>query len=108
MGGGMSVRRVVVVWFALALVMSANGALRELVLRPQVGPPAADVVSAILGAIFILAATWFFFGRAGTARAYPSSGDAGFQRADTVPLRLLYRRTLEPLRTITKRSSRAL
>jgi hypothetical protein len=60
----MSVRRVVMVWFALALLMSANGAFRELILRPRVGQTPADVLSAVLGAILILAATWFSFGRA--------------------------------------------
>jgi hypothetical protein len=45
------------VWLLLAIAMSANGAFRELVLRPGVGPGTAEVVSAVLGIVIIVGIT---------------------------------------------------
>jgi hypothetical protein len=57
----MSVRRLVGVWCLLVIVMIANGIFRELVMRPRLGPAAADVASALLAAAVMLAGTWLFF-----------------------------------------------
>jgi len=57
----MSIRRLVGSWLALVVAMSMNGAFRELVMRPRIGPDAADVISAILGAGIMLSGTWLFF-----------------------------------------------
>jgi len=56
----MSLRRVFRVWLVLVVAMSANGILRELVLRPRVGPSSADVLSAVLGIAIILVGTRYF------------------------------------------------
>ena len=56
----MSVLRILGVWVVLAILMSANGALREMLLRPSLGA-GADVVSAALGVAIILAVTAFGF-----------------------------------------------
>jgi hypothetical protein len=57
----MSIRRVVLAWLALVVLMIANGMLRELALKPAYGPQAADIVSAIFGAMIMLAGTRIFF-----------------------------------------------
>ena len=53
----MSLRRLLGIWVLLAVVMSANGIFRELVLRPSFGSTAADVMSATIGAVIILLGT---------------------------------------------------
>lgn len=57
----MSNRRVFASWVLLALLMSANGVFRELVLRRAIGATQADIVSAAMGALIILGATWYLF-----------------------------------------------
>lgn len=57
----MSNRRVFASWMLLALLMSANGVFRELVLRRAIGATQADIVSAAMGALIILGATWYLF-----------------------------------------------
>jgi hypothetical protein len=57
----MSNPRVFASWMLLALLMSANGVFRELVLRRAIGATQAEIVSAAMGAIIILAATWYLF-----------------------------------------------
>lgn len=49
--------RVAAAWGALALLMPANGILRELVIRPRVGETTAGVLSAMIGIVLILGAT---------------------------------------------------
>jgi hypothetical protein len=44
-------------WFVLGVLMTANGILRELVLRRHIGVDAAGVVSLLLGAGIILVGT---------------------------------------------------
>ena len=41
-------------WLLLLGVMTANGAFRELVLRPRLGDSAAEVLSALLGVVWVL------------------------------------------------------
>lgn len=53
-------RRLLLAWLALAVVMSANGVFREVVLRPRLGA-AAGVVSALLGIALLLAVTRALF-----------------------------------------------
>lgn len=53
----MSPMRLVGAWVLLAILMSANGIFRELVLRPSLGSTAADIISAALGIAIILLAT---------------------------------------------------
>ena len=53
--------RVLACWLALAVLMSANGVFRELVLKPSLGATAADVLSAVLGAAIILLLTAYAF-----------------------------------------------
>ena len=53
----MSPLRFVGVWLLLAVLMSANGVLREAVLRRWVGTPPADVLSAAIGIVLILLVT---------------------------------------------------
>jgi hypothetical protein len=49
--------RIAGLWLLLAVLMSANGAFRELVLKRAVTPPSADATSAVLGMAIILAVT---------------------------------------------------
>lgn len=56
----MTIRRLVGTWVLLAVAMSANGIFRELVLRSAVGAQ-ADMISAALGAVIILAVTGLLF-----------------------------------------------
>jgi hypothetical protein len=61
-------RRIVGVWLLLAVVMSANGIFRELALKPALGAPSADFMSAMLGIALILGITrWLFRPLAGSA-----------------------------------------
>jgi hypothetical protein len=53
----MSWARVLITWALLAIAMSLNGILREAVLKRVMNDGVADVVSACLGAIIILAVT---------------------------------------------------
>ena len=53
----MSPGRVFGVWLLLAMLMSANGVFREVVLVPRVGATAAGVLSAALGIAIILGVT---------------------------------------------------
>lgn len=53
----MTLRRFLATWGALALLMSANGIARELVLRDALPGSAADLASALLGAALILLVT---------------------------------------------------
>lgn len=52
-----AMRRLLATWFALAVVMSANGIFREVVLRPLLGDGLAPVVSAALGIALLLLVT---------------------------------------------------
>lgn len=54
-------RRLLLTWIVLAVVMSANGVFRELVLRPALGDRAAPVGSALLGTLLLLATTRLLF-----------------------------------------------
>lgn len=54
-------RRLLLTWIVLAVVMSANGILRELALRPAVGDRVAPVLSALLGMMLLLATTRLLF-----------------------------------------------
>src|SRR5689334_13030786 len=53
----MSPLRFVGVWLLLAVLMSANGVLREVALKPWIGTPPADVLSAAIGVVLILLVT---------------------------------------------------
>ena len=53
----MPIPRVLSVWLALAVLMTANGVFREAFLRPQMGTRPADGVSAVLGIALILVVT---------------------------------------------------
>lgn len=55
----MTLPRLLSVWSALAIAMVANGAFREVVLRPAVNGTLADFLSAILGAAIIFGGTRF-------------------------------------------------
>lgn len=54
-------RRLLLAWCVLAIVMSANGVFRELVLRPSLGPRAAAVASAAIGIALLLLVTRTLF-----------------------------------------------
>lgn len=54
-------RRLLLAWLALAVVMSANGVLRELAIRPALGDRLAPVVSALLGMALLLVTTRLLF-----------------------------------------------
>jgi len=58
----MSLIRVFGTWCLLAILMGANGILRETVLTPALGAPLADALSAALGIAIILASTWIGVG----------------------------------------------
>ncbi len=53
----MSLTRILVTWLAMAVVMSANGIFRELVLERHLSPSAAGWVSLALGLAWILLVT---------------------------------------------------
>jgi hypothetical protein len=55
----MSLARVLVTWLLLAVLMTANGALRELALKRAMSVPAAEFVSALLGIAIILSVAFF-------------------------------------------------
>lgn len=48
---------IIAAWALMAIVMVANGAFRLLVLAPQMGEPAAHIVSVVLGISLILVIT---------------------------------------------------
>lgn len=50
-------RQLLLAWLTLAVVMSANGVFRELVLRPRLGDRVASVLSALLGVALLLLTT---------------------------------------------------
>lgn len=54
-------KRILGVWLLLAVLMSANGIFRELVLRDALGSETAEYVSIALGLIIILAVTRLLF-----------------------------------------------
>jgi hypothetical protein len=53
----MSFARIVGAWLLLAIAMIANGAFRELLLKPSLGANNAEILSAILGIAIILIIT---------------------------------------------------
>src|SRR5688500_3367933 len=57
----MPLKRALIVWLILAVLMSANGVFRETVLRPSLGDRPADLLSAALGITLILVVTAFGF-----------------------------------------------
>lgn len=57
----MSLGRVLLAWVAMAVAMTANGIFRESALKRWLSAPAADNVSAALGALIILLVSYFFF-----------------------------------------------
>ena len=59
----MSIARIVGIWLILAIAMIANGAFREMALRPTIGAAQAGIISAILGVAIILAITRWSFRR---------------------------------------------
>jgi hypothetical protein len=59
----MTLQRFFATWLALAILMTANGALREIVLRRWLSGEAPDAISAILGAVIILGTTRIAFRR---------------------------------------------
>jgi hypothetical protein len=63
----MTLERLFATWLALAVAMTLNGAFREGFLRQWMSGPAADVTSAFLGAVIILAISRAGFRRFVTA-----------------------------------------
>jgi hypothetical protein len=59
----MTLERFFGTWLALAILMTANGMLREAVLRRWLSGEAPDVISAVLGAVIILGTTRLAFRR---------------------------------------------
>ena len=59
--GSSAWRRLLVTWLALAVVMSLNGIMREVMLMPVAGPRWAPVASAGLGIVVLLAVTRALF-----------------------------------------------
>ena len=59
----MSIRKAVWVWLLILPAMIANGIVRETVLVSSFSRTTADIMSAILGIIIILAITGLFFRR---------------------------------------------
>jgi hypothetical protein len=57
----MTLTRVLVTWLILAVLMTANGALRELVLKAALDFGVADLISAILGIAIVLGVTFISF-----------------------------------------------
>lgn len=57
----MSWMRIIGTWLVLALAMTLNGIFRETVLRRTMAGRWADIASAVLGIIIILAVTWLLF-----------------------------------------------
>lgn len=55
----MSLARVLSTWLLLAVLMTANGAFRELVLKRAMSVPAAEFLSALLGIAIILTVAFF-------------------------------------------------
>ncbi len=57
----MSLIKLLGLWLILAIAMIANGIFRVNVLQPRFGLPEADILSAVLGIVIILAVTRPFF-----------------------------------------------
>ena len=57
-----TVGRAIVVWFALLIVASANGALRQLVLIPALGDLAGRAISTVMLAALIALLSWLTIG----------------------------------------------
>lgn len=57
----MSLIKLLGLWLILAVAMIANGIFRVNVLQPRFGLPEADILSAVLGIVIILAVTRPFF-----------------------------------------------
>lgn len=57
----MSIGRFAVMWTLMAIAMSANGILRELVLLPSLGRPWAAAGSALLGVALLGVISWWGF-----------------------------------------------
>lgn len=55
----MTLTRVLSVWLLLAVLMTANGALREFALKAMMSAGTAELVSAILGIAIILTVAFF-------------------------------------------------
>lgn len=66
----MSYRRLFAAWLLLALLMPLNGALREFGFKPALPTALADLLSAVLGVLIILAVTRAIF------RIAPGTPDA--------------------------------
>lgn len=65
----MTLRRALLTWLSLAMLMSLNGIFREAVLVRRFGRRAADGLSAASGTALILGATGFSYRRSHTRRA---------------------------------------
>jgi hypothetical protein len=74
----LSLPRILGCWLLLAVLMSANGIVRELVLRPRVGAAQADVLSAVIGTAVILTVTAYAF------RPLAGAGLAELARISTI------------------------
>src|SRR5688572_6129339 len=60
-GVRMTITRVLVTWLALAALMTANGAFREVVLKASLDGGVAELISALLGMTLILVVTFVSF-----------------------------------------------
>jgi len=65
------IRHTIVIWFVLVALAIVNGAVREALLVPRIGPAAAHVVSTITLCALIVVVAWLATGWIGptTARA---------------------------------------
>jgi hypothetical protein len=91
----MSLLRVLGIWALLAVVMSANGVLRETILRPKLGSPPADVLSAVVGIALILVVTAFGFRRLAGAPLGQLVGISVLLVAITVAFEFVVGRTVD-------------
>lgn len=57
----MTITRVLVTWLILAVLMTANGAFREIVLKSSLDVGVAELISALLGISLILGVTFISF-----------------------------------------------
>ncbi|HYC52738.1 MAG TPA: hypothetical protein VEB19_16615 [Gemmatimonadaceae bacterium] len=57
----MTTARLLGTWVLMAILMSLNGAFREMVLKPRMTASSADLASACLGAVILLIVSWLFF-----------------------------------------------
>ena len=51
--------RAVVVWFAILVLASLNGAVRDLVVAPRIGDTVARAISTVILSGLILLVTWY-------------------------------------------------